>query len=242
MSKIKLFCFPYAGGSAQIFKKWKPYLNSQIELIPVELAGRGRRINDAFYKDISEAIEDVFQLINKEINHVPYALFGHSMGGMISYRLAQKIRDKKRPNPLHIFISGRSAPHITDDDRKKFHLMNDDDFKREVIELGGTPPECFEHPEFLELFLPLLKNDFRLAETEMQDREIRPLENNITIFFGKEENLTAEQRHGWMKHTKQLCAIHYFEGGHFFLHNETKQVVNCINNTLFENAYLQKCD
>lgn len=236
MNKIKLFCFPYAGGSSVVFHKWKPYLNSQIELVPVELAGRGRRIRDAFYKDVSEAIEDVFQLIKNEINERPYALFGHSMGAMICYRLAQKIRAEKCPNPLHIFISGRSAPHVKGEDRKKYHLMNDDDFKREVIELGGTPPQCFEHPELLEFFLPLLKNDFRLAETETQDGEIYPLENNITVLFGKNEKFTAEQRQGWMQHTRQRCTIQYFEGGHFFLLEETKRVVNCINNTFFGNT------
>ena len=236
MSKIKLFCFPYAGGSAVIYNKWKPYLDSEIELVPVELAGRGKRIRDAFYNDVPEVIEDVFNVVKEQIPQSPYALFGHSMGGMISYELAQKIRACNLRLPLHLFVAGRSAPHVKRPDEKKYHLMSDADFKAEVIGLGGTPVEFFEHPELMNILLPLLKNDFRIAEADRAMNEIQPLDGNITVFFGKDEDLTPEQCDGWKKHTKQLCSIHYFEGGHFFLHTQTEQIVNFINRTLSSTA------
>jgi surfactin synthase thioesterase subunit len=234
MSKIKLFCLPYAGGSAAIFNKWKQFVNPAIELVPIELAGRGKRIKEALYKDVNEVVEDVFQVIKEKIDHSHYALLGHSMGAMISYELAQRIADSDLPSPLHVFFSGRKAPHVKRADEKFFHLMNDDEFKLEVIRLGGTPPEFFEHPELLELFLPFLKNDFKIAEAEMHFTEIRPLDCNITVFLGKDEDLTAEECHGWKLHTKQLCSIYYFEGGHFFLHSETEGLVKIINSTLLE--------
>src|SRR6185369_7818116 len=111
MSKIKLFCLPYAGGSSMVFHKWKKYLNSEIELRAIELAGRGRRIHESMYQDRAEAVEDVFQLIKDEIRQSPYALLGHSMGSLIAYEVAQKIRANKLPEPLHVFFSGSSAPH-----------------------------------------------------------------------------------------------------------------------------------
>jgi medium-chain acyl-[acyl-carrier-protein] hydrolase len=237
MTKIKLFCFPYAGGSAVIFNKWKQYLDNNIELIPVELAGRGKRINETLYKDLSYAIEDAYRLVSKEIGISPYALFGHSMGGMISYHLGQKLRDNNYPDPVHIFFSGRNAPHIKISDEKMYHLLEEEEFKKKVIDLGGTPPEFFDHPELLEVFLPLLKNDFKLAETDIHNGEIHPFDCNITVLLGKDEDLTADECDGWKKHTKKLCTIHYFEGGHFFLHDETKQIVRFISNTLLSNIY-----
>jgi surfactin synthase thioesterase subunit len=233
MSRIKLFCFPYAGGTSAIFNKWKQYLDPQIEFRPIELSGRGKRIHEPLYKDLSEVIEDVFQIIKEEISRSQYALFGHSMGGMISYELAQKIRNTGNNQPLHIFFSGRSAPHVNREGDKKYHLMNDDLFKKEIMELGGTPPEFFKHPELLELFLPLLKNDFRIAETEIHAREVHPLDGNITVLVGEEDDLSGECD-GWKKHTKRLCSIHYFKGGHFFLHNEAQPIVKLINNTLLK--------
>jgi medium-chain acyl-[acyl-carrier-protein] hydrolase len=232
MSKIKLFCFPYAGGSAVIYNQWKQYLDPEIELIPIELAGRGKRIQESLYTDVPAVIDDVYGIVSKMINGVPFALFGHSMGGMISYQLYQKIREKGERSPVHVFFSGRSAPHVKRTDEKKYHLLEEVEFKKEVINLGGTPPEFFDHPELLEVFLPLLKNDFRLAEANTHNGEIHPLECNISIFLGKDDDLTTEQCDGWKKHTKKLCSIHYFEGGHFFLHEKTEQIVRLINNTL----------
>lgn len=237
MTNIKLFCFPYAGGSSIVFNQWAQYLDKNIELIPIELAGRGSRINEALYKDVSELIDDVYNLVCKEINGSAYALFGHSMGGMISYQLGQKLKENNYPVPVHIFFAGLNAPHVEKLDDIKYHLLDEEEFKKEVIKLGGTPPEFFEYPELIEVFLPLLKNDFKLAETDIHNDEIHPLNCNITIMLGKDEDLNAEQCDGWKKHTMKLCTIHYFEGGHFFLNDETKQVVRFINNTLLSNIY-----
>jgi medium-chain acyl-[acyl-carrier-protein] hydrolase len=238
MSKVKLFCFPYAGASAVIFNKWKQYLDARIELIPVELTGRGKRITEPLYKNVPEVIEDVYKIVTKEISGLPYALFGHSMGGMISYQLGQMLREYNYPVPMHIFFSGRSAPHIKRSEEKIYHLLEEEAFKKEVIELGGTPPEFFDYPELLEVFLPLLKSDFKIAETDLHNEEIFPLDCNITVFLGKDEDLTSEQCDGWKKHTKKLCNIHYFQGGHFFLHEEMEQIVKLINSALIGNIYL----
>lgn len=238
MAKVKLFCFPYAGGSTVIFNKWRQYLDTGIELIPIELAGRGKRILEPLYGDVTAAIEDVYEIVSKIINGYPFAFFGHSMGAMISYQLCQKLHKMNLRSPVHVFFSGRSAPHINKPNDKKYHLLRDDEFKKEVINLGGTPPEFFNHPELLEVFLPLLKNDFKLAETDFFNNEINPLDCNISVFFGKDENLTKEQCIGWKKHTKNICNIHYFEGGHFFINNEAEQILKIVNNTLLDGVNL----
>jgi medium-chain acyl-[acyl-carrier-protein] hydrolase len=232
--KINLFCIPYAGGSAVIYSKWKKYFDPIIELIPVELAGRGRRLQDPLYKNRQHAIEDIFNIIKADIQQRPYALFGHSLGALIGYELALKIRSAGLPQPVHLFLSGKGAPHIQRNDEKKFHLMNDETFKKELIELGGTPPEFFQHPDLLGMFLPLLKNDFKLAETEAQHNAIDPFDVDMTVFLGKDEDLTAAQCDGWKKYTKQICSIHYCEGGHFFLHDKVEQVTRLINQNLKE--------
>ncbi|MCU0287008.1 MAG: thioesterase domain-containing protein, partial [Acidobacteria bacterium] len=129
MKKFKLFCLPYAGGSAAIYNKWRPYLDKRIELVPLDLAGRGRRIYDPLYDSIAEAVEDIYNMIEKQLEDVPYSFFGHSMGGIMVYELAQKIRNLQRPQPIHIFIAGRGAPDIPGEDEKIFHKLPEDQFK-----------------------------------------------------------------------------------------------------------------
>ena len=104
MSKIKLFCFPYAGGSAAVYNRWKEYLNPEIELRPVELSGRGERMDEPLYTNMEDLIEDVFQLLEGEFEESEYALLGHSMGAMIIYELSRKIIDNNLKLPLHIFF------------------------------------------------------------------------------------------------------------------------------------------
>lgn len=236
-NRIKLFCFPYAGGSANIYHQWAPFLGDEIELRPVELAGRGRRIGESLYNDLNDALEDVFGLIHQEIRESPYMLFGHSMGAMIAYELAQKIRQQGLPDPVHLFFSGKGALHVERTDEQKYHLLDEKTFKKEVIKLGGTSPEFFEHPELLQLFLPLLKNDFKIAETYKPIRSIQEFHQDITVLLGRDDDLNQTQCEEWVKHTAQSCYFHYFEGGHFFINNKTQEIVRIIHDVLHQNTF-----
>jgi surfactin synthase thioesterase subunit len=233
MEVIKLFCLPYAGGSAMMYNQWKQYLRPGIQLVPIELAGRGKRIHEGLYDNIGEAVEDVFAIIKPTIGHGSYALYGHSMGALIAYELAQKIGAMGFGLPLHIFLSGRGAPHIKRADEKMYHLMDNEGFKKEVVELGGTPPDFFHHPELLELFMPMLKNDFRITETILSGGNIEPLDCALTVFSGITDDLTAAQCEEWKLHTKRGFHLHYFNGGHFFIHDAGAQVVQLINKLLW---------
>lgn len=232
MQNVKLFCFPYAGGSATIYSKWKPHLTG-FELVPVELAGRGKRMQDRMYAGLHEAVDDLYQRLRGGIEDSPYAFFGHSLGGLLAYELAQKIKNLDVRQPLHLFFSGKSAPSVERRDEKKYHLMDDEEFKQEVMGLGGTPPEFFNHPELMDLFLPLLRNDFKLAETSLAEKEVVPFDCDISVFLGKEDNeISAGQADGWKAHTKGACTLHYFNGDHFFLHDETAAITALINYNL----------
>jgi medium-chain acyl-[acyl-carrier-protein] hydrolase len=234
MKKLKLFCFPYAGGGAAAYNKWRHFLDRHIELRAIELAGRGKRIYEPQYQSIEEMVDDVYNIISSELEHGPYAFFGHSMGGIIAYELAYKVRENQLPEPLHIFFSGRGAPHIHNEDDETYYHLPDEEFKEKILELGGTPKEFFEHPELLEVLLPMIRSDFRIAETYEHSGKVKPLNHDITVFIGKDEEVNAEQMHGWREHTQNVCSIRYFEGDHFFINEETKSVVNIVNHTLIQ--------
>jgi surfactin synthase thioesterase subunit len=104
--------------------------------------------------------------------------------------------------------------------------------------LGGTPPEFFEIPELSDILLPLLRADFRLSGTYRHTGEIAPLDCDITVLTGKEEDLKPGQIEEWKCHTKYHCAFHSFEGGHFFLDNPTEKekIMTIINDTLLNLA------
>ncbi|MGE5342761.1 MAG: thioesterase II family protein [Candidatus Omnitrophota bacterium] len=232
MKRLTLYCFPYAGGSSGIFSKWRQYIDKHIELRPVELAGRGKRIYDPLYQSIDEAIDDIYQLIKNDLHKSPFAFFGHSMGGIIAYEMAIKLKANNMPEPSHIFFSGRGAPHVPSEDEEMYYILPDDQFREKILELGGTPKEFFEHPELMEVLLPMLRSDFKIAETYKYTDEIVTLNHDITVFIGKDEDVSAQQMHGWKDLTTQKCTIHYVEGGHFFINEKTEYIIKTINNTL----------
>ncbi len=232
MGKIKLFCLPYAGGSANIYMEWKKYLHPLIELNAIELAGRGPRSEVPFYKSVDEAVSDIYNRIKDDLNNCRYVIFGHSMGSVLAYELAYKIKSLQHLPPLHLFFSGRHAPQIKKD-KKNLHVLPDNEFMREVIELGGTPKELLENRELLEIFLPILRADFQIVETYNYIEKNEKLDCDITILWGKqEEETTISDISLWRGHTNKSCRIHLLNGGHFFINEFMQDVVSIINSEI----------
>lgn len=230
--KIKLFVFPYAGGSAAAFNPWKSHMDAQIDFIPVELAGRGTRISEDRYQGLTAAVEDLYNIILPQIQGHSYAFFGHSMGVRLAHELTEKMREMNEREPNHLFYSGRGAVQVKREDKKIYHLMPDEVFKKELMNLGGTPPEFFEYPELVEFFLPLMKSDFVISETELDLDNFKPVDIDITVFNGTEDDITTEQHEGWKTYTNKQCQIHMYEGDHFFLNHKVKEMAQIINTTL----------
>lgn len=235
MQAIKLFCFPFAGGTARFYSPWEEQLKPGVDLRAMELAGRGRRITEPMYEDMKALLQDLLDSIRPELFQGPYAFFGHSMGGLIAYELALMIKEQGLPAPKHIFFSGRCAPGI---ERKRtiYHQLSDEDFKEEVMKLGAAPREIFEEPELANLFLPILRNDFRVSETHTYSKEITALEYDISVLVGKGEPYTEHEIASWHHHTQKRCSIHYFPGGHFFINQHKDWILQYITKTLMVNS------
>lgn len=78
-----------------------------IEIIPMELTVRGKRINEPVYRDFPEAVNDMYERVDNDLNHESFAFFGHSLGAPIAYEVAQKLRKFRQDQLVHIFFSGK---------------------------------------------------------------------------------------------------------------------------------------
>lgn len=180
-----LFCLPYAGGSEVIYYKWKRYLNSSIQLEPIELKGRGKRFNEDFYENLEDAVEDIFENIKDKIVENEYAIYGHSMGSLLAYELYYKICNENVNIPKHIFFSGYKAPCISRE-KKQIYLLSDEEFIKEVIELGGTPQEVADNEELLQLYTPILRNGFKILEKYLYKEKKDKIKYDISVLIGKQ--------------------------------------------------------
>lgn len=230
-NEIKLFCLPYAGGSAAVYNKWKLNLDSRIDLVPLELSGRGRRIKEPFYNSMMDCAEDMFAIIRNKIFDTEYALYGHSMGTLIIYELMNRLRENGLRKPLHIFLSGRYPPHI--EDKQKISQLPDSGFIDEILKLGGTPKELCENKELIDIFIPIIKSDYRIVEEYQYKKCDGKWDTGISAMTGlDDESVSLQDVYQWVDYTERECNIYTFPGDHFFIHNYSSEIIAIINKTL----------
>ncbi|MFZ6030198.1 MAG: thioesterase II family protein [Chloroflexota bacterium] len=214
-ARLRLICFPYAGGSASVFRQWAQHLPSQIEVCPVQLPGRENRLHQPPVERMEALIAALAPALQPLLT-LPYAFFGHSLGALIGFELARHLRRMQLPLPLHLFVSAARAPHLPDPDAPIHHLP-DAAFRQELRLLQGTPDEILQHEELFQLLLPCLRADFALFES-YRYRPEAPLAIPLTVFGGRQDRkVSLEALAAWREHTQRACVTRLLPGDHFFL-------------------------
>jgi medium-chain acyl-[acyl-carrier-protein] hydrolase len=214
---LRVFCMPYAGGSADIYRGWQRWFPEQIDICLVHLPGRGKRVREKPFTQLTPLVKAIAAQIGAKIK-VPYAFYGHSMGALISFELGRELLDKHRNSPAHIFVSGCRAPQWPRTKRPTFNLPHDK-FIDELKRLNGTPREVFDDPELMEVFFKILRADFEIVDTYEYRRKER-LSCPITVYGGlQDEDVSVESCRAWQEQTSVNCKVQMFEGDHFFIRN-----------------------
>lgn len=226
-----LFCLPYAGGSESIYYKWKNHLHTSIQVVPIELKGRGKRFNEFFYESLEEAVDDIFENIKDKIVDDDFAIYGHSMGSLLAYELYYKISKLNLRKPKHIFFSGYKAPSIIRE-RENTYNLPDYDFMKKIMELGGTPEELMNNQELLQIFIPIIRSDFKILETYNYKEREEKLQCDVSILNGKQDSISLEEILTWKNHVCKCFKFYNLEGNHFFINNNVENITSIINTTL----------
>jgi medium-chain acyl-[acyl-carrier-protein] hydrolase len=225
-ASLRLFCFPYAGGAASIFRNWADHLPADIELCPVQLPGRGARMREAPFVKVPGLITALCQELLPYLDK-PFVFFGHSLGALIGFELAGKLSQDYQLEPLHLFVSGRRAPQVPDT-RPNTYDLPEEEFVKELRRLNGTPTEVLDQPELLQLITPTLRADFELCETyEYLTRP--PLTCPITALGGLyDEDVPREQLEPWREHTSASFSLKMLPGDHFFVHSAESMLLQIL--------------
>jgi medium-chain acyl-[acyl-carrier-protein] hydrolase len=229
--EFKLFCFPYAGGTASIFRSWANLLPSTIQVIPVELPGRGSRLSEPPFISYQPLVEALSGAILPLLD-TPFAFFGHSMGAVIAFELARSLRANGR-GPHALLVSGRRGPHVPDTDPLTYDLPHDE-FIEELRRIDGTPSEVLENAELMELMIPLLRADFQLIQTYGYTAG-DPLSCPVFAYCGVgDDEETRELMSRWKEQTDSRFKLHMLPGDHFFLRSSQSLLLELIARDLYE--------
>lgn len=223
---MRLFCFPYAGGGAVIYREWHKSFPQTIEVCPVQLPGHGERMKDTPFTQIKPLIEATAEALRPFFDK-PFAFFGHSMGALISYELAQLLRREKAAAPTHLFVAGHSAPHLRNRGIISYNLPHDE-FVEELRRLKGTPQQVLDHPELMELMAPLLRADFEICETYPVSTA-PPLDCPMVALGGTDDVEVPQDRiESWREHTTGPFSFHILPGDHFFIHTAQADIIRIV--------------
>ncbi|MCI0392398.1 MAG: thioesterase domain-containing protein [Acidobacteria bacterium] len=214
---LRLFCFHYAGGSAQVFHGWPDRLPPSVEMGAIQLPGRGHRLGEPHVKRLVPlchiAAQELLPYLDK-----PFVFFGHSLGALLCFETARILRREKRRQPAHLFVSATEAPHRRTREEPLSGLPKSALVKK-LREFNGTPMEVLQNDELLDLMLPTIRADFELSETYEYHPE-SPLECPMTIYGGLgDHEVEAERLAAWSEMTVGACEFRMFPGDHFYIHS-----------------------
>lgn len=226
-ARVRLFCFPYAGGGAHIYREWMRGLPKEVEVCSVQLPGHGSRLHEPLFVRLRPLVEELARVLLPHLQAKPFAFFGHSMGALISFELSRLLQREHGLRPSHLFVSGRRAPQLADDEPPIFNLP-EQEFLEELRELNGTPKEVLEHPELMALVLPLLRADFAICQTYDYTAG-PPLGCPITAFGGlQDDEAGREELEPWREQTTAAFSLRMLPGDHFFLHTAQKPLLQTV--------------
>jgi len=215
-SRVRLFCFPHAGGGFSFFHAWSKFLAPLVDFVPVELPGHERRLRQAPFDRLIPLAQALVDELGFDLT-TPFVLFGHSFGALLAFEFAPQLRRAQLPAPLHLYLSGRPAPQLPDL-APPLHDLPDAELIDGIQQrYGGIPQQVIECPELMEIFLPVLRADFAAVETypyQPQD----PFDLPITCYGGTADRMTPyASLLAWQAHTRGLFDTSMFPGGHFYL-------------------------
>lgn len=224
-ANYRILCFHHAGGSATQFKRWNYIAPYEAQFIGIQLPGRGHRSAEPPFHRLEQLLDELVSAVADHLN-TPFALFGHSVGALVAFEFARRLRRIGANAPAHLFVASRPAPQLSFH-HAPAHELTDAELVNILRVYGGTDESILRDPATLQPYLPAIRADLDLSRTYQYDEE-SPLPCAITAIGGASDRLCGvEELLEWRHQTVGPFQHRIFTGGHFFL-NDARQVVALI--------------
>ncbi len=228
-ARLRLFCIPYAGGGASMFRPWLDGLPADIEVCGIQLPGREARLGELACTRITPLIQALADAILPYLDR-PFAFYGHSMGALVCFELARQLRRISHRVPLCLYLAAYRAPQLPNPNIKIYHLPAE--VFKVVLRADGIPETILQNKELMQAMLPTLRADFEICDT-YEYREKTPLSCPFVIFGGQEDvRVRLADLEAWSVHSSATCSLFMLPGSHFFLHSAQDQLLAAISQDL----------
>ena len=255
--EIRLFCFPYGGGGASIYRDWQNHLPASIEVCPIQLPGREERMKETPANNLTTVIDELVENLKNEFT-MPFAFFGHSFGALLAFELTRRLRHKNMQLPTHLFASAfpdprkptqslnimlqqlankninlfeLTAAELAKIDNEKLTTIFDVFSKNGITEYNNLEMNRM----LIQVLLPIFIGDMNIVRSYHYHEEA-PMPLPINVFVGRQDQWVLPEDHqGWAAHTSKGCKFYEFDNGHLFIKDPAiqRKVLGIIQNTIF---------
>lgn len=204
---------------------------SWIKVMPIELPGRGKRLDE----NPQENYQMLTEILSKEIAQVAqdrYALFGHSMGALLAYGITQQLQHFGTTLPVMLLVSGCAAPARQNSERYD-RIRTEAALIADLNKQGGTPEAVFNNSELLAMTLDLLRIDYRVCGSFRYTQQA-PFSIPIHCFCGITDAISTDYLSQWRQESNRLVTFDWFEGGHFFLHQSERRFISVLEKRILQ--------
>ncbi|MET8614465.1 thioesterase II family protein [Streptomyces misionensis] len=229
--RVRLVCFPHAGGAASLFRDWSEELPGGIEVLAVRLPARQDRFREPPVERMAELADLIAEALRPYLD-LPYAFFGHSLGSDVAYEVARRLERRHGHGPQRLFVSGAAAPHVGEP--VDIGDYDDPALIAEIQRLGAPGTELLDEPELAALLLPSLRADYRLSAAyrpALADLDV--LRAPITALIGNHDPLVpVAEALTWAQLTSGGFNHRVYPGGHFYLERHRRALLRLIQAVL----------
>lgn len=222
-----VFVFPHAGGSPRFFNVWRKHWQ-QGPVWGVTYPGRDARMADPAPATIQHLAADIAQellpLVTQGVIQQKIRLFGHSMGCLVAYEVAQWLErhrlqwDPLRRVTVQLIASGHNSPEISlPPSYVTVHNKPTSALVRELTRVDERNAEIFAIPELAELIIPFTREDYRLTETYQWDSNFTMIDEVVVAAGSRDPDCFRAGLDGWERYAQRWLGVHTFSGGHFYL-------------------------
>ncbi|MFF2810205.1 thioesterase II family protein [Streptomyces sp. NPDC058000] len=228
--RIRLICFPHAGGTASFFRNWHQWAPEDWEMSAVRYPGREERIAEPCHDSMAELAGRLADAL-VPVMDVPTVFFGHSMGASVAHEVTALLAARGARTPRALFVSGRAAPDRLR--RTGAGELADDELLARVAGLGGPGAELLQDPELRDLVLPPIRADYQLLEAYAAGPKAPAVDVPVTAYFATDDpGPSPDDVRAWSNLTTAGCETRAFSGGHFFLVPHERDVVRDMSDRL----------
>jgi surfactin synthase thioesterase subunit len=222
----RLVCLPHAGGSASFFLPVSSALSPRVDVVSIQYPGRQDRRNEKPVTDLALLADQVYAVLRHQAV-LPLVFFGHSMGASLAFEVIRRMEADNQA-PVRLFASGRRAPSVFREET--VHRLDDAGLLAEIRRLNGTSSLVLNDDELMRAALPALRADYQAAEL-YRSPPGATVSCPVTVLTGDRDPKTSlDDAHAWARHTTSASFdVKVFPGGHFFLSDQTDDVIKILD-------------